>query len=41
MRGIARHCEGGDFSYRKVPSLAVPPEKTVGWGMYWGERPLL
>ena len=21
-------CEGGDFSTRKVPSLALPPEKT-------------
>ena len=24
------YCEGGDFSDRKVPSLALPPEKT--WG---------
>ena len=28
-------CEGGDFSIRKVPSLALPPEKT-GMGKLWG-----
>ena len=27
--------EGGDFSVRKVPSLALPPEKT-GMGKLWG-----
>ena len=28
-------CEGGDFSVRKVPSLALPPEKTE-MGKLWG-----
>ena len=28
-------CDGGDFSVRKVPSIALPPEKT-GMGKLWG-----
>ena len=28
-------CEGGNFSVRKVPSLALLPEKT-GMGKLWG-----
>ena len=31
-------CEGGDFSVRKVPSLALPPRKDVGWGDVLGEE---
>ena len=33
-------CEGGGFSDREAPSLALPPEEIYG-GEILGERPLL